>query len=267
MNLGESMNSITVLGSGTSTGIPMLGCKCDVCKSQDVKNKRLRSSILLQIDEVKILVDTTPDLRTQFLNNDIDDIDAVIITHDHADHLHGIDDLRPLCFEHPLSIYTSKNCEKDIKTRFPYMFKEKHPDAGSIPVISLETVELGKSFDIKGVSFEFFLLPHGPFTTLGFVQGGFAYLIDCSDIPPSTLQLLKEKNLELLIIDCVQRPPHKTHLNVDKAFNFIREISPKQAGLIHMGHGLEHEKLAKEAKDNFDFPVFPLYDKLKLNYR
>ncbi|TDJ09022.1 MAG: MBL fold metallo-hydrolase [Deltaproteobacteria bacterium] len=261
------MNTITILGSGTSTGIPMLGCKCEVCKSPNVKNKRLRSSILLQVGEVKVLVDTTPDLRTQFLDNDIDDIDAVIITHDHADHLHGIDDLRPLCFEHPLSIYTSLKCEQDIKTRFPYMFKEKHPDAGSIPMINLETVELGKQFDIKGIPFEFFLLPHGPFTTLGFMQGSFAYLIDCSDVPEETMKLLKARNLDLLIIDCVQRPAHKTHLNVDKCFKFIKAIAPKQAGLIHMGHGLEHKKLAQEAADNFNFPVFPLYDGLKLNYR
>jgi phosphoribosyl 1,2-cyclic phosphate phosphodiesterase len=260
------MNTITVLGSGTSTGIPMLGCKCDVCKSPHVKNKRLRSSILLQVGETKILVDTTPDLRTQFLDNDIDDVDAVIITHDHADHLHGIDDLRPLCFDHPLSIYTSCNCEKDIKSRFPYMFKEKHPDAGSIPVIDLKTVKLGERFEIKGIPFEFFLLPHGPFTTLGFIQGSFAYLIDCSDIPEDTLNLLREKNLDLLIIDCVQKQPHKTHLNLEKCFKFIEDIAPRQAGLIHMGHGLEHASLAQKAKDSFKFPVFPLYDGLKINY-
>ena len=259
------MNTITVLGSGTSTGIPMLGCKCDVCKSPNLKNKRFRSSILLQVGEVKILVDTTPDLRTQFLNNEIDDVDAVIITHDHADHLHGIDDLRPLCFEHPMSIYTSQNCLKDIQTRFPYMFKEKHPDAGSIPVINLESVELGKEFAIEGIPFEFFLLPHGPFTTLGFIQGSFAYLIDCSDVPEDTLALLNERNLDLLIIDCVQKGPHKTHLNVERCFKLIEEISPKQAGLIHMGHGLEHEILSKEAKNHFKFPVFPLYDGLKLH--
>ena len=261
------MNTVTVLGSGTSTGIPMLGCKCDVCKSPNVKNKRMRSSILLQVGESKILVDTTPDLRTQLLDNDIVDINAVIITHDHADHLHGIDDLRPLCFEPPLSIYTSSGCEKDIKTRFPYMFKEKHPDAGSIPVIDLKTVELNKKFEILGVPFEFFLLPHGPFTSLGFIQGSFAYLIDCSDIPQNVLDLLKKRNLDLLIIDCVQKGPHKAHLNLERCFSFIEAIGPKQAGLIHMGHDLEHEKLAQEAIDRFKFPVFPLYDGLKLNYR
>jgi phosphoribosyl 1,2-cyclic phosphate phosphodiesterase len=264
------MNTITILGSGTSTGIPMIGCHCEVCVSSFEKNKRMRTSILLKTKKGNsILVDTTPDLRTQLLKNKIEKIDAVIITHDHADHLHGIDDLRPLNFGPQgkvIPMYTFDECAKEIRKKFDYIFEEKDPMAGSKPMIDLFEVNKTGPTDILGENFYFYLLPHGPFKTLGFKYERFAYLIDISDLPENLIDDLKKENLDLLIIDCVQKRSHKTHLNVDKCFSLIKKISPKMAGLIHMNHELEHQWLESECKKHFSIPVFPVFDGQKLEF-
>jgi phosphoribosyl 1,2-cyclic phosphate phosphodiesterase len=264
------MNTITILGSGTSTGIPMIGCHCDVCRSPFEKNKRMRSSILIETQKGhSILVDTTPDLRTQFLNNRIEKLDAVIITHEHADHLHGIDDLRPLNFGpmgKVIPVHTYEDCANEIRKKFDYIFKEKVPLAGSKPMINLLDINQPGPTNILGEDFHFYLLPHGPFTSLGFRYQKFAYFIDCSDIPENIINLLKKEQLEILIIDCVQRRPHNTHLNLEKCFELIKKISPKICGLIHMNHDLEHKWLEKECKKQFSFPVFPVFDGQKLQF-
>ncbi len=264
------MNTITILGSGTSTGIPMIGCHCEVCSSSFKKNKRMRTSILIQTENGhSILVDTTPDLRTQFLKNKIENIDGVIITHEHADHLHGIDDLRPLNFGpkgKDIPVYTFSECAEEIKKKFSYIFKEKLPLAGSKPMINLIEVNHTGPTDILGEEFHFYLLPHGPFTSLGFRYKKFAYFVDCSDIPENVLNELNKERLEILIIDCIQRKPHNTHLNLEKSFALIERISPKICGLIHMNHDLEHKWLEMECKKHFSFPVFPVFDGQKLQF-
>jgi phosphoribosyl 1,2-cyclic phosphate phosphodiesterase len=231
----------------------------------------MRTSILLQSEKGKsILVDTTPDLRTQCLNNQIESIDAVIITHDHADHLHGIDDLRPFNFRpngKVIPLYTFGDCAKTIKNNFAYIFKEKDPRAGSKPQIEIREVDFDKPVSISGEEFQFFLLPHGPFSSMGFKYHTFAYLIDCSDVPENIILLLKKEKLEILILDCVQIRPHKTHLYLEKSFELIKKIRPKTCGLIHMNHELEHRWLQKECKRRFKFPVFPVFDGQKLKFR
>ncbi len=274
----KNKNRLTVLGSGTSTGIPMLGCSCSVCTSKDPKNKRLRTSIFIEtINGNSFLVDTTPDLRTQLLKNKISSVDCVFITHSHADHVHGIDDLRPLCFKSPdksIDIFTLSDTNKNLKDTFPYIFKsdeiytkDKPPLGGGIPRLTLNIVDDSKELIINNDRFDFHLLPHGYTTTLGIENNGLAYLIDCHEIPQKVIEQLKRKNIELLIIDCVLLTPgHKSHLWVEKAFEYIRQIQPKRAGLIHMNHELDHEKLLKMAKETFDFPVFPLFDGQVLEY-
>tara|TARA_B100000029_G_C17572324_1_gene957049 strand:- start:254 stop:1090 length:837 start_codon:yes stop_codon:yes gene_type:complete len=273
-------NKILILGSGTSTGIPIPGCLCEVCQSTNPKNKRLRTSIILKFKnddkkghpEKTLLVDTTPDLRQGLLNHKINRVDATIITHTHADHLHGIDDLRPLCFGPPartIPVYVHSKDKKDLIQRFPYIFdnsQQKPQIGGGIPLLDLKTLDTSGPISLLGKSFEFFLLPHGYGQTLGFSQGKFAYLIDCHDIPQQVLEFLKKRELDFLIMDCVCIKPHKTHLNVEKAFSFIKEISPKKAGLIHMGHEIDHDVLQKMAEESFDFPVFPLSDGMVLDY-
>ena len=274
-------NKVLILGSGTSTGIPIPGCNCQVCLSTNVKNKRLRTSIILKVKgpnnqkDVSFLIDTTPDLRQGLLNHKIKKIDACIITHTHADHLHGIDDLRPLCFGPPtktIPLYTSKKFSSEIENRFPYIFGDqaKQPQlGGGIPHLITKQIDFSKEVNqmsLKGISFDFFLLPHGKGETIGFRQGKFAYLIDCHDIPINVALYLKSTNLDLLIIDCVCQSPHKTHLNVDRALSFVKEINPKKAGLIHMGHELDHEDLKSEAKRVSDLDVGPVYDGQILTY-
>jgi phosphoribosyl 1,2-cyclic phosphate phosphodiesterase len=269
-------NVITILGSGTSTGIPMLGCDCRVCTSTNPKNKRLRTSVHIKSEKSSFIVDTGPDLRAQLLNNKIKEIDFAIITHDHADHTHGIDDLRPLCFGPPvreIPIYTYKECLETLTAKFPYIFqadkiftKDRPPLGGGIPRLKLYEVKAPGTETINDEQFEFLLLDHGYGNALGFIHEKMAYIIDCHSISDEQIEILKNRDLELLIIDCVTDTEHKTHLNVDKAFDYISKIGPKQAGLIHMNHSLEHEELSNKAKESFDFPVFPVYDSMRLKY-
>lgn len=263
------MNSwkIKILGSGTSTGIPIIGCKCAVCTSTDPRDQRLRTSILIDGDK-KILIDTTPDLKTQLLTHQVDDLDFVVLTHEHADHLHGIDDLRPLGFHRGEGIpfYAHERLEETLHTRFPYIFNPTNdPIGGGIPNIALKTLSLFNSpITLGHKKFTFFELPHGRTVTLGFIyedQGKkLGYIIDCHKIPPQTLEALRDSKLDILIMDCVTLAPHKTHLSRDLAFEYIEKIAPKRAGLIHMGHHLSHSDLETECRERFDFEVAPLYD-------
>lgn len=268
---------INILGSGTSTGVPLLGCTCSVCTSDNPKNKRLRTSFYLQTKNGNhILIDTTPDLRTQLLRANIKTVDHTIITHDHADHVHGIDDLRPFCFGPParsLPVYTHPECEQAMITRFPYIFEkgyfnEKKPVlGGGVPKLNMNTLKAdGSEEEIGGDKFKFYLLPHGHHKSLGIVHGKLGIFIDCSTIPSSVVAELKG-NIDLLIIDCVKTGQHKTHLTTEKAFKLIKEISPKRAGLIHMGHRLDHNQLGELCRDEFkDHPtdVFVTYDTMHL---
>ncbi|WP_127715755.1 MBL fold metallo-hydrolase [Halobacteriovorax sp. HLS] len=270
-------NIITILGSGTSTGIPMLGCKCEICQSDDPMNKRLRTSIYIETAKgLSFIVDTGPDLRTQLLNNKIEKVDFAFITHDHADHVHGIDDLRPFCFGPPareIPIYTHSACKIDLEKRFPYIFQRdkvftsKNPIlGGGIPSLNLEEIDENKPLTIGEDKFDFLLLNHGNSKTLGIIHSGFAYIIDCHELTQEQVQYLNSLSLELLIIDCVTSLEHKTHLSKTKAFEYIEQISPKRAGLIHMGHFLEHNKLAQEAKNIKNIDVFVTYDSMQIKY-
>jgi phosphoribosyl 1,2-cyclic phosphate phosphodiesterase len=263
------------LGTGTSTGIPMIGCNCSVCTSLDHRDKRFRTSIYIETARgKKILVDTTPDLRSQLLESKISAIDFVILTHDHADHFHGIDDLRPLSFGPPVKdipVYTNAVTKKNAEDRFPYIFKKrdlvKNPIiGGGIPRLTLEEVELEKKFIIDGEEFFFFNYPHGHGTTMGFIHNRMAYIVDCMELPKHILEFLKQKKLDLLILDCLKRGEHTTHLTVDKSFQYIKEINPERCGLIHIGHDLSHIQLEQLAHAQFGKKVFPLYDQLKITY-
>lgn len=267
----KNKNCVTVLGSGTSVGIPMVGCKCLVCTSLDHRDQRLRSSIFIQTKNgQRILVDTGPDLRTQLLNNNISALDFAIITHEHADHLHGIDDLRPLCFGPPaveIPVFTNQQTKVFIEERFPYIFNTQRAAlGGGTPKLKLVAVEMEKTTTINGEEFFFFNYPHGYGETMGFIHDDFAYIVDCREIPPHLIKILNQRKLKFLIIDCLQRKAHTTHLTVEKCFEYIHLIKPEQAGLIHMGHDLSHIALSKLAESEFGNSVFPLYDQQKIFY-
>ena len=250
----------------------MLGCDCGVCRSDNPKNKRYRASIALKTARGKtILVDTTPDLRSQLLDNQIRRVDACVVTHEHADHVHGIDDLRPLTFERgaPIPVFTYQACADHLKEKFPYIFqtknyfKNKQILGGGIPKLELNTVQ-GDAV-LAGEEFSFWELPHGHTKTLSFIHKKFAYAVDCKTIPAPWLERLAAAQLDLLILDCVKREPHQTHLHLEASLELAKKIGAKRTGLIHMGHELEHEQLENELKA-LDFEVFPLYDGQVLSY-
>lgn len=248
------MNKITILGSGTSTGVPILGCNCQVCQSNDPRNKRLRTSVLLETEKgKKILIDASPDLRTQLLRERICELDAVLITHDHADHTHGMDDLRPFTFRRPvpLPIYAAAVVSENLQEKFPYIFQrhkvfaDKPILGGGIPLLDLHVVEKGHAL-IADDSFELHSLPHGHVETLSFRHRKMAYVIDCREIPDATLKAYRQAELDLLIIDCLRYEPHQTHLHLDLTLQYIKEIAPKQALLTHMGHEMEYLDLINQ---------------------
>jgi phosphoribosyl 1,2-cyclic phosphate phosphodiesterase len=264
---------VKILGSGTSTGIPMLGCDCEVCTSSNQKNKRLRTSFLIETNTGKnILIDTTPDLRTQLLRENITHIDAVIITHDHADHVHGIDDLRPLCFgrNEPIPVYTYKECADALRAKFPYIFeksyfnKDKPVLGGGIPKLELHEVKLSEN-TICGETVFMKLLPHGHTQTLGIIINGLAITVDCAEIPSNFTADINKRGIDIHIIDCVNTGSHQTHMTVETAFDFIRKSRAKKTGLIHMGHKLDHDELEALCRKEFpDHSVFVTFDQQQL---
>jgi phosphoribosyl 1,2-cyclic phosphate phosphodiesterase len=263
----KSKMKITVLGSGTSTGVPTLGCKCSVCLSDFVKNKRLRSSIVININEKNILVDASTDLRTQLLNNKIDDIDGCIITHEHADHTHGIDDLRPFCFKKadPIPVFASVTTSEILESKFRYIFqrdkvfKDKKILGGGIPKLDLHHVTLGSQM-ILDEEFTFFSLPHGHHETLGFKVGKFAYIIDCNKVSDEIIEYLKNEELDLLIIDCLRIKKHQTHLHLDLSLEYAKRIGATKTGFTHMSHDFEHEDFSHMLCNKYGSSIFPLFD-------
>ncbi len=224
-------------------------------------------------DKKRILIDASPDLRTQLLNSQVDSLDAVLITHDHADHTHGVDDLRPFGFkrEKPLSVYTDPHCAQSLKGKFPYIFdrdiffKDKAILGGGIPLLDLELIEEGTT-KILGEDFEFFFLPHGHIKTTGLRHGKMAYLVDCESIPESVLRRLQEVKLDLLIIDCLRPKPHQTHLHFEKTINYIQMINPKTAVLTHLGHEWDYLNLIDNLKQHNIKNTFPATDGASFYY-
>ncbi|MDA8791978.1 MBL fold metallo-hydrolase [Bacteriovoracaceae bacterium] len=269
------IKSILILGSGTSTGVPVLGCNCKVCISDHPKNKRTRSSILIQTNKNKhILVDTGPDLRLQLLREKIQHIDEVILTHEHADHLHGIDDLRPLTYfqKTSINVHTRKAIIPELKTKFPYIFdrtnyfKTQKVIGGGVPLLSLIPVSLKKAYSLLGENFYFVSMPHGTGRTLGIIHKKFAYFIDNHMIPQWAIDKCKQLKIETLIIDCVKYTPHKTHLHFDKSISYIEQIKPKNAYLTHLGDQFNYPQLVKELKKFKFSSIKPAHDGLRIKF-
>lgn len=268
-------NTVKILGSGTSTGIPILGCSCNICQSNSVKNKRMRSSILIESASGKsILVDTTPDMRSQLLREKINHLDCAIITHEHADHCHGIDDLRAFCFwrKDEFPIYTSQTCLDALEIKFPYIFKtkeffkDKKILGGGLPRLAPTVVkefEVTKIFDLN---FIFFPLPHGNIPSMGFICEKLAYVVDCVSIPAKVLDLLKNAQLELLILDLNSIKPHTTHLHMDKSIEYAQIINAKVTRFIHMNHDHDHEVLSNTLISRGLIDTLPTFDGEQLHF-
>lgn len=268
------MNRITVLGSGTSTGVPILGCGCAVCKSNDPRNKRLRTSAIMELrNQKKLLIDASPDLRTQLLNAGIQDLHGAIITHDHADHTHGIDDLRPFGFKSgtALPVFCENETAFALENKFPYIFqrekvfKDKPVIGGGIPLLDLERVKPGTQ-NILGEEVEFFSLSHGYASTLALRHSKMAYITDCREIPDQVLKRLRDAQLEILLLDCLRYEPHSTHLHLDLSLDYISAIKPVQSVLIHMGHEIEYLEILAKLRMRGIKAVFPAVDGMSFLY-
>jgi phosphoribosyl 1,2-cyclic phosphate phosphodiesterase len=224
---------ITILGSGTSTGVPMVGCSCRVCTSPEPRDKRTRSSILIETSGKYILVDTSTDLRKQAIRENIPRIDAVLFTHSHADHIHGIDDLRGFHFLHKRLIpcFASRETFDRLSGNFSYIFKGMESE-GYAPL--LEPHVVSRPFGLFGKTVRPIPLIHGASTATGYRIDDMAYLTDCSAIPQPSLALLG--GLDLLIIDALRYTPHFTHFNIDAALAVVEELKPRLAVFTHLTH-------------------------------
>lgn len=229
---------VTILGSGTSVGVPRIGCDCPVCTSANPRNKRLRCSVLLQYLGHSILIDTSPDLRLQALRNDISSLDAVLFTHSHADHLHGLDDVRIYCFgrEESLPVYGDRQTMERIHHVFDYAFDS--PWAEAVPRLSVNY--LVGDLELFGLQIRPIQVLHGRLPILAYRIGRFAYITDCSEIPDESKDQLR--GLDTLVLGALRHREHPTHFNVDQALEMVDELQPRQAYLTHIAHDLEHEE-------------------------
>lgn len=227
-----------ILGSGTSHGIPVIGCECSVCKSPDPRDSRYRASILLKASSgASILIDAGPEFRLQALHAGLRDLSALLLTHAHADHLHGLDDLRALTQRKSLPVYALGAVNRELRHRFDYIFKE-HGEGGGIPSLELRDIEPAHPFSVAGLDILPVPVKHGSRDILGFRLGRFAYLTDCSSIPDASLALLG--GLEVLVLDGLRDRPHSTHFSIKEAVLAAGRICPGNAYLTHLCHEVSH---------------------------
>ncbi len=223
------------LGTGTSTGVPQIGCTCAACTSLDPNDRRLRCAALLKADNGSdILIDCGPDIRTQLLRARTSGLNAVILTHSHYDHVGGIDDMRPFCHPDPLKVYCSAFVDADLRSKVPYCFAE-HPYPG-VPSLKLETVEPYVTFNAAGVEILPLTVMHYKFPILGFRIGRLAYITDCKTMPERTVEALK--GVDTLVINALRHAEHMSHLNLEQALALIGRIDPRRAFLTHLSHDM-----------------------------
>ncbi|MDE7419019.1 MAG: UDP-N-acetylmuramate dehydrogenase [Muribaculaceae bacterium] len=242
VNYIDSTIKVTFLGTGTSKGIPEIGCTCHTCTSRDPKDKRLRASVLVETHGMRILIDASPDLRQQALRFGLSQLDAILLTHQHYDHVGGIDDVRPFCAEKDLPIYTNHQTAKDLRTRVDYCFRP-HPYPG-IPKLDLQEMENGP-FLINGLKVTPVEVMHGKLPIYGYRVGDFAYVTDAKTISESEKEKLM--GLEVLVLNCLRiNTPHFAHLILPGALELIEELKPKRCYLTHACHMLgRHEEVSK----------------------
>ncbi len=239
---------VTVLGSGTSHGVPMIGCDCAVCTSPDPHDKRNRASVLIRYGDAQVLVDTTPELRLQALAHGVRRIDAVVYTHAHADHIMGLDDVRRFNYVKggPLDVWADSRTYDTLARCFHYAFREPSPEQKVFRPHLVHRQIAGTPFEVAGARWTPIELLHGDLPVLGFRVGRLAYCTDVSEIPEASYPLLE--NLDVLVLDALQRKRHTTHFSLEEAVHEAQKIGAKQTLFTHIAHGLAH------ADTNADLP-------------
>ena len=253
-----SINStikVTVLGSGTSTGVPVIGCQCEVCTSEAPENKRTRASMLVEVGDKTFLIDTSPDFRGQILRAGCDKVDAVLFTHTHADHLHGFDDLRALSFRTKATIpaYSSSEHLATIKHRFEYAFSETGYD-GSVPKVELVPVCDGVN-QISGVEVDVVTLPHGHMNTLAFRFGKFAYATDFKTFTSEAFEAWHGK-IDVMVISGLHFGTHSSHSTIPESIEILKKLGVKRGFISHLAHNVDYwrdqDKLPEFCQYAFD---------------
>jgi phosphoribosyl 1,2-cyclic phosphate phosphodiesterase len=250
---------LTVLGSGTSMGVPTIGCDCAVCHSSDPRDRRTRPSVLVEYDGKTVLIDTTPDFREQAIREQIRQLDAVLYTHAHADHILGIDDLRPLSYHRAgkIPLYARPEAAEFLRNMFRYIFDADYKYGG---LAQVELNPINGPVELFGARFEPVTVKHGDAEIIGFRFGSAAYLTDFSEIPEESFAQLKD--LDILFLDALRHRPHPTHSTVDNSLRIVERVKPKRAFFTHICHDLPH------ASTNASLPkhVQLSYDGMKLEF-
>ena len=236
----DPAGQLLFLGTGSSVGVPVVGCSCSVCTSPDPRNQRTRTSVLLGLPGGTLLIDTTPDLRAQLLRERIGRVDAVLYTHDHVDHLYGLDDVRPLCYARggPMPVSCEEIVEKRIRKAFDYAFQPMPLPGGGVPKLEFKRIGT-EPFDLLGCGVTPLRLRHGVFDVLGFRFGDVAYCTDTNFIPEETFERLH--GLDVFIVDCLRPSRHPTHFSLEESLAVAQRVNAKRTILIHLGHELDHE--------------------------
>lgn len=237
--------TVTFLGTGTSHGVPMIGCRCAVCHSPDPRDRRTRPSVLVELPPAaRVLIDTSTDLRAQALAHGLDHVDAVLYTHSHADHIFGFDEIRRfnVLSGRALPVYADRGTLADLRRTFAYAFAALDQVGGGIPQV--DAIEVAGPFQLRGVTIVPVPILHGRRMILGYRIGGFAYLTDCSAIPAASLPLLEA--LDVLVLSALRHRPHPTHFTVAQAVEMAQRLGARRTLLTHMCHDLGHAETSRQ---------------------
>lgn len=255
---GKQQMTITFLGTGTSTGVPVVACNCDVCRSTDERDSRLRTSVMVDVNGHKLIIDCGPDFRYQMIREKVEDITAILFTHGHRDHIAGIDDVRAFNYvlNKTVDLYASQEVINAINKEFPYILTEKR--FFGAPQLNFNVIE-NKSFSVDGVDILPVEVMHHQMSVFGFRIGGFTYITDASFI--SETEKPKAIGSDILVVNALRKSKHISHFSLEEALALIQELKPKRAYITHLSHFIG---LHKDIQDNLPENVFLAYDGLKL---
>ena len=247
----KEFTKVTFLGTGTSHGVPMIACNCKVCTSNNPKNKRMRTSVLISQNGYNILIDATPELRLQCIKNNVTRLDAVLITHPHADHIFGLDDLRRfnMVQRMDIPIYGTSETLDTIRNVFSYVFNNEPDPGGYKPRFSLNTIN--SNLKIGNLSIESIEAIHGNGEVTGYRFEKFAYITDASEIPEKSLEKLQ--GLDVLVLGALRYVPHVKHFSIDQALHVVKQLKPRKTYFTHMCHDIEHEEDSRKLPAGVEF--------------